>query len=233
MKKYTSFKVLQLAILAILTILSLFLLLKPEVKQFVFSSRPATILFFVVWVLLLVSFIFLLIDFNLISTIELNYHNLYGVAYSDPISGMPNRFSCDTVIEKYYDEKLPENIGCIMIDLSNLSEINNLYTHATGNRLLKDFSNILSTAATSLCFVGRNGGNKFLAIFEDCTEENIDLFIQRIENRVAQHNQAPDSIAIEYHTGIALNRNEHLDQITRLIALANKRISRSTNVQRS
>ena len=34
MKKYTSFKVLQLAILAILTILSLFLLLKPEVKQF-------------------------------------------------------------------------------------------------------------------------------------------------------------------------------------------------------
>lgn len=72
----------------------------------VFSSRPATILFFVVWVLLLVSFIFLLIDFNLISTIKLNYHNLYGVAYSDPISGMPNRFSCDTVIEKYYDEKL-------------------------------------------------------------------------------------------------------------------------------
>lgn len=72
MKKYTSFKVLQLAILAILTILSLFLLLKPEVKQFVFSSRPATILFFVVWVLLLVSFIFLLIDFNLISTIKLN-----------------------------------------------------------------------------------------------------------------------------------------------------------------
>ena len=120
-----------------------------------------------------------------------------------------------------------------MIDLSNLSEINNLYTHATGNRLLKDFSNILSTAATSLCFVGRNGGNKFLAIFEDCTDENIDLFIQRIENRVAQHNQAPDSIAIEYDTGIALNRNEHLDQITRLIALANKRISRSTNVQRS
>ena len=76
-------------------------------------------------------------------------------------------------------------------------------------------------------------GNKFLAIFEDCTDEKIDLFIQRIENRVAQHNQASDSIAIEYHTGIALNRNEHLDQITRLIALANKRISRSTNVQRS
>lgn len=233
MKKYTSFKVLQLALLVVLTILSLFLLLKPEVKQFVFSSRPATILFFVVWGLLLISFIFLLIDFNLISSIKLNYHNLYGVAYSDPVSGMPNRFSCDTIIEKYYDKKLPASVGCIMIDLSNLPEINNLYTHATGNRVLKDFSDILSMAATSLCFVGRNGGNKFLALFENCTEENIDLFLHRIEDRVAQHNQAADSIAIEYHTGIALNSEEHLDQITRLIALANKRISRSATAERS
>ena len=45
-------------------------------------------------------FIFLLIDFNLISTIKLNYHNLYDVAYSDQLSGIPKRFSCDTVIEK-------------------------------------------------------------------------------------------------------------------------------------
>lgn len=46
MKKYTSFKVLQLAILAILTILSLFLLLKPEVKQLRIFTRPATVFVF-------------------------------------------------------------------------------------------------------------------------------------------------------------------------------------------
>ena len=127
---------------------------------------------------------------------------------------------------------LPEDIGCVMIDLSNLPEINSLYNHTVGNKLLKDFSSILSTAAVSLCFVGRNGGNKFLAIFENCTADKIQTFLDRIEDRVAQHNQAPEAISMEYHTGVALNTEEHLEQITRLIALANNRITETTDSER-
>ena len=126
----------------------------------------------------------------------MNYHNLYDVAYSDPLSGIPNRFSCDTIIEKYYDKKLPDDIACVMIDLSNLPEINTLYDHRTGNKVLKDFSGILSTAAVSLCFVGRNGGNKFLAIFEHSERQKIDTFLARIEDRVNQHNQSSTAISI-------------------------------------
>ena len=224
MKKFSTFKIIQLSLLIVLTLLSLYLLFQPQVKQYVFASAPATALFIVVWLLLLSGFLFILIDFHLIASIKLNYHNLYDVAYSDQISGIPNRFSCDTMIEKYSDQPLPEDIGCIMIDLTNLPDVNQLYDHATGNRLLKEFSSILSSASLSLCFVGRNGGNKFLAIFEHCDQTKVSTFLARIADRVAQHNQAPDAIAIEYHTGMALNSEEHMDQITRLISLANTRI---------
>ena len=232
MKKFNTFKTVQLVILIILALFSFYLLMQPDIKQHVFSSTPATALFVVVWIVLLVNFIFLLIDFNLISSIKLNYHNLYNVAYSDPLSGIPNRFSCDTIIEKYHDTLLPEDIGCVMIDLSNLPEVNSLYSHAVGNKLLKDFSNILSTAAVSLCFVGRNGGNKFLAIFENCTEEKMQTFLNRINDRVTQHNQAPDSISMEYHVGTALNSEEHLEQITKLISLANNRITETNDSEK-
>ena len=232
MKKFNTFKLVQLTILIILTLFSFYLLMQPDIKQYIFSSTPATILFIMVWIVLLVNFIFLLIDFNLISSIKLNYHNLYDVAYADQLSGIPNRFSCDTIIEKYYDNLLPEDIGCVMIDLTNLPEVNSLYNHTVGNKLLKDFSSILSTAAVSLCFVGRNGGNKFLAIFENCTGEKIQTFLDRIEDRVSQHNQAPDSISIEYQIGTALNSEEHLDQITRLISLANNRIAETMDSER-
>lgn len=224
MKKFSTFKIIQLSLLTVLTLLSLYLLFQPQVKQYVFASAPATALFIVVWLLLLSGFLFILIDFQLIASIKLNYHNLYDVAYSDQISGIPNRFSCDTMIEKYSDQPLPEDIGCIMIDLTNLPDVNQLYDHATGNKLLKEFSSILSSASLSLCFVGRNGGNKFLAIFEHCDQTKVNTFLARIADRVAQHNQAPDAIAIEYHTGMALNSEEHMDQITRLISLANTRI---------
>ena len=224
MKKFSTFKIIQLSLLVVLTLASFYLLMKPQVKQYIFSSTATTVLFIVVWIVLLASFIFLLIDFNLIASIKLNYHNLYDVAYSDQLSGIPNRFSCDTVIEKYYDTKLPEDLTCIMIDLTNLPEVNSLYDHTTGNKLLKDFSSILSSASLSLCFVGRNGGNKFLAIFEHGEQAKIDTFLARIADRVNQHNRSSEAIAIEYHTGIAMNSKEHMDQITNLIALANKRI---------
>ena len=233
MKKFNTFKIVQLILLIILTAVSLYMLMQPEVKQYIFDSTPATILFIIVWAVLLVTFIFLLIDFSLISSMKMDYHNLYDVAYSDPLSGIPNRFSCDTIIEKYYDKKLPDDIACVMIDLSNLPEINTLYDHRTGNEALKDFSGILSTAAVSLCFVGRNGGNKFLAIFENCTDEKLNTFLDRVTDRVDQYNQASDSISMEYRIGKAMNRDEHLEQITKLISLANSRIPKSATVERS
>ena len=233
MKKFNTFKIVQLILLIILTAVSLYMLMQPEVKQYIFDSTPATILFIIVWAVLLVTFIFLLIDFSLISSMKMDYHNLYDVAYSDPLSGIPNRFSCDTIIEKYYDKKLPDDIACVMIDLSNLPEINTLYDHRTGNKVLKDFSGILSTAAVSLCFVGRNGGNKFLAIFANCTDETLNTFLDRVTDRVDQYNQASDSISMEYRIGKAMNRDEHLEQITKLISLANSRIPKSATVERS
>lgn len=224
MNKFNTFKFIQMTLLIIFSAFSLFFLLKTDVKQYVFSSEPATILFIIIWVLLISGFIFILVDISIISSIKLGYHSLYGVAYTDPLSGIPNRFSCDTIIEKYYDAPLPDNIGCLMIDLINLSAVNTQYDHKTGNKLLRDFSAILSKSSLSLCFVGRNGGNKFLAIFENCTPEKVDVFLSKVAEQVAHYNTSSNSVAIDYKYGLALNSEEHTKKINLLISLANDRI---------
>ena len=216
MKRFSIFKVIQLSVLVIMSLISIFLLLKPGVKQYVFSSVEATTLFIMIWLVLIISFIFILVDLRLISSMKSNYHSLYGVAYSDPLSGIPNRFSCDILIEKYVDSKLPSDIGCIMIDITNLPE----------------FSDILFSCSLSLCFVGRNGGNKFLAIFEDCTQDKLNSFLKKVKDRVAFRNKRADAIPIEYRAGCALNSQEHLTNITELIALANKRIYETSETGR-
>lgn len=224
MKKLSLLKIIQLTVLIFLTFVSLCLLLNSDIKQFIFSNLAATILFGVVWIILIASFIFLLLDFSVIARIKLNYHNLYQVAYSDPLSGIPNRFSCDVLIEKYIDKDLPSDIGCIVLDLTNLPEINSSINHVAGNQLLSEFSGILSTAASNLGFVGRNGGNKFLAIFEDCTQEKLESFLTNVEKRVQKHNAAPNALPIQYKTGSALNSDETIPQITTLIRIANQRV---------
>lgn len=224
MKKINILKFIQLITLAILTLASIILLFQPSIKNYIFSSVPGTTIFIIIWLILIVDFIFLLFDFSFIASLKLNYKNLYEVAYSDSTSGIPNRFSCDVLIEKYSDRDLPDNIGCMMIDLTNLPETNSVYGHSSGNELIKQFSQILSSCAVSLCFVGRNGGNKFLAIFENCSQEKIDTFAKRLERKVEQHNQAADAMPIRFKYGTALNSEAKLTQITRLIALANQRI---------
>lgn len=214
----------QLTVLVILTLVSICLLLNSDIKQYIFSNMAATILFAVVWIILIASFIFLLMDFNVISEMKLNYHNLYQVAYSDPLSGIPNRFSCDVLIEKYIDQDLPDSVGCAVLDLTNLPEINSKYNHATGNKLLSEFSTLLSSAAANHGFVGRNGGNKFLAIFEDCDRAKLNNFLESVERKVERHNASSKSLPIEYKAGFALNSEEEFLQITRLIALANQRV---------
>ena len=217
MKKFNIFKIVQLSLLILITLISVYLLMQPEVKQYIFASTPATILFIIIWIVLLASYVFLLIDFSILSSVKLNYHNLYGVAYSDPLSGIPNRFSCDTIIEKYYDTTLPDNLTCVMIDLSNLSSVNKLYDHATGNMLLKDFSNILSASALSLCFVGRNGGNEFLMIVNHGSHDTMEYFIESLNQQLKEYNEEHSNAPIQIQYAYILNEEAHAEYFSTLL----------------
>ena len=70
--------------------------------------------------------------------------------------------------------------------------------------------------------MGRNGGNKFLAVFEESTPEQADKFLQRIRQKVEVYNAGSPEKTIEYAYGVAFD--ETVKDITELIALANRRI---------
>lgn len=228
MKKINIFKIVHLILLLIITIFSVLLIyLNPSIYKNIFSDFKLTILCGLLWITLLISFLFLIFDFTFFKNFKIDYEKLNSVAYSDPISGIPNRYSCDILIEKYINVTAPSNIGCIMIDLTNLSEISKTYGYSTGNELIKQFSSILISSSLSLCFVGRNGGNKFLAIFENTEDKKLHLFLERVRTRVAAHNESSNAFSIQYKAGMALNSIEQLEHLTDLISLANHRITES------
>lgn len=190
------------------------------------SDPSIRILCIALWLVLGLSFLFIYKDFSFFSSYKKDYRELNYAVHSDPLSGIANRFSCDVMIEKYLDRPLPEDLGCIMFDLSNVSEINKLYGHLQGNQLIRDFSNILDLASTDLCFVGRNGGNKFLSIFEKGSREDMELFLERVSQKAGAYNHdASNNLSIKYHYGIAFHEGEEIRTITDLIALSNSRIS--------
>lgn len=224
MKKHNTIKTLQLILFLAITAFGLYRIFTNRELHHLIGVNPSVrLMMFLLWIVLGLSYFFIFLDFCFFSSYKKDYRELDYAVHSDPVAGIANRYSCDALIEKYLDRPLPPSFGCVMFDITNIQEINSLYGHLKGNMLIRDFSNILKLASVELCFVGRNGGNKFLAIFEKTTSDQIYTFIQRVDQRVDAYNSIADKIPIRYQYGIAFQEEGSLS-ITQLIALANERI---------
>lgn len=225
MKKFDTFKTIQLILFICITAVSLFVILTDkELYQLIASDVHIRMLCIVLWIALGLSFFFIFWDFSLFSSFKREYRELDFALSSDPVSGIANRYSCDSIIEKYLDKPIPDGIGCIMFDLTNLQKVNQTYGHTQGNELIREFSGILQSTSLNFCFVGRNGGNKFIALFKECNNEKLNNFLEHIEVKVERHNSLEGTYPIFYRYGIAFEEGPSIRSITDLIALSNKRI---------
>ena len=224
MKRFDKHKTVQLILTVILAVISLYIILSDsELYQLVGRDPHIRALCILLWLSFVLSFLFIFIDFSLFSKFKRDYRELDFAVSSDPVSGIANRYSCDMLIEKYVDQPLPDGIGCIMFDLTNLRETNRRQGHKAGDILIQAFSGILQSSAKDLCFVGRNGGNTFLALFESCSDKKMNTFLKRIADKVERYNSS-SSFPIHYRYGAAFDEESDIETITDLIALSSKRI---------
>lgn len=224
MKRYDKIKTVQLIIYIALTLIGIFLIFtNKDLYHLIATDSNVKIFFGILWAVLGISFLFMFFDFSSYSNLKREYSELDLAIFSDPVTGIANRYSCDAFIEKYLDKPLPDGIGCITFDITNLADINSQYGHLAGNSAIRDFSSILQSAAIKVCFVGRNGGNKFLAIFQDCTDEKIGNFLETVERKVNAHNEKSKRGEILYKFGTAFDEGSEVKSINQLIALSNRR----------
>jgi diguanylate cyclase (GGDEF)-like protein/PAS domain S-box-containing protein len=102
---------------------------------------------------------------------ELEFLALY-----DPLTGLPNRRYIDNYLSNHFrDYDLFEiSFAVIMLDLDHFKNVNDQYGHDIGDAVLKMVSKTLKNALRASDFVGRWGGEEFLAIVR--CNSNEDLF---------------------------------------------------------
>ena len=176
------------------------------------------------WLSLSFSFFFIFLDFNFYSKEEERYAKLVKDLSSDEMTKIGNRYSIDKLIDRYDNLPLPQNFVCVVLTLSNIRAINDQYGRSEGNAAIRRFSVILKMASVGQCFVGRNGGNKFVAMFEDGTEDAVCRFIQRIRSKVDENNADAGNVPMAFEYGIAFHEGDSVKKVTDLIALADRRI---------
>lgn len=90
--------------------------------------------------------------------------------YLDEATGLPNKNKCEEILEgSDGGEEISGVYAVCVFDLNNLRTINNSLGHDKGDEYIRSFAVQLRKAVPEEYFVGRNGGDEFLAILRGLT----------------------------------------------------------------
>ena len=224
MKRFDIVKTAQLVVLVVLAVIAGFIVFgDDELYQAIANEGHVRALCTVLWLGLGSSFAFLLYDFGSYAQLRRENTELDYAVYSDRLTGIANRYSCDAYIGQFAHWSIPSGMACVTMDLTSLPRINAAAGHEAGDAAIRDFSDILAKASDGRCFVGRNGGNKFLAIFESTNRTALDAYVADVAKAVAARNEGLGEAALEYDSGSALAGEEGITALTELVALSDRR----------
>ena len=90
------------------------------------------------------------------------------MAKTDPLTGLGNRRALDLFIHEISEKDTPFfRLGCIVCDLNDLKKTNDVYGHAIGDQLIKDFAHCLEVCFEDRGIPFRTGGDEFYILFSD------------------------------------------------------------------
>ena len=110
---------------------------------------------------------------------------LRNLAVHDPLTGVFNRNFFQTALnrEKLRAERYNSSIGFLMVDIDDFKEINDLYGHLTGDKVLREVASYLAESIRESDYLIRYGGDEFLLLLIE-TGQTASLVRDRIINGV-------------------------------------------------
>ena len=126
--------------------------------------------------------------------------------FIDEHTGLPNKGRCEQFFTDY--QHIQDPIACIVFDLNNLKKANDTLGHSVGDQLIENFARLLRGAIPTPNFVGRYGGDEFMAVIYDASEERVRQMLERLKTDVSEFNRLHHGngfIEVSYAYGYALS----------------------------
>lgn len=132
-----------------------------------------------------------------------NYYGLLDESQRDHLTGLHNRQALELSVERLWPlltpgllassdapdarRAPPQGYWMVMIDVDHFKGINDAFGHVLGDEILLLVSRLLQGSFRRGDPVYRYGGEEFLVITSAASESDIDLLLERIRRRIAEH----------------------------------------------
>ena len=125
----------------------------------------------------------------LLARIKLLGDQLKEVAYTDSLTGIYNRLHFTRLMDAETDKvkRYGGQLSVIFLDIDHFKQINDTHGHATGDVVLKEFTDIISSANRSSDIFARYGGEEFIILATSTGIEGATEHAQRLKQDIEQH----------------------------------------------
>lgn len=106
--------------------------------------------------------------------------------YTDTLTKCNSRAACLDMLD-YLEDNKKQDIMVVYMDLNRFKWVNDTYGHEKGDELLKIFAEVLMQTLGKECFVGRMGGDEFVAVLLDTTEARFLELWHQVEESLSLH----------------------------------------------
>jgi diguanylate cyclase (GGDEF)-like protein len=117
-----------------------------------------------------------------LSTVFSSLRHVRFMAMHDALTGAYSRL----YLEEYLGNRLAghqrygSDLSVVMVDLDNFKQINDNFGHPVGDRLLKEFAELLVHVSRDADTVARYGGDEFIVVLDATSTEGAQRFVSRL-----------------------------------------------------
>lgn len=144
---------------------------------------------------------------------------LYREATHDPLTGLLNRGALHQRLEQLRGSRQHQAMALLMMDLDHFKRVNDLYGHAVGDMVLRQFAQLLRAAIGTGDFAARYGGEEFVAVLVNTSKEQAIALAERLRQQVEKTPvTAHDGTVVTFTTSIGvatLHSGEAFDSAAR------------------
>ncbi len=153
---------------------------------------------------------------------ELHYQ-----AVTDEMTGVPNRRFVFEKLEKSFreiNEKKKEHFSVIIFDIDHFKNVNDTFGHAAGDEIIKKVSNVVQSEISDPNTFGRIGGEEFLAIIYNCSENYISEICEKVRAIIEKEITTVDNNDIQVTVSGGASITNESTSISDLINKADERL---------
>lgn len=142
-------------------------------------------------------------------------------ANKDSLTGLLNRRAFDNILRRYYYMFIKKNIPFVlaMLDIDNFKGVNDTYGHSAGDKVLKEFSTVVSgISRLGEDFAFRYGGEEFAILSHGNSETELESYLKRLLSiiRNMKIKYKKHEIKFTFSAGISvINRDATAEQLIR------------------